>query len=94
MSDFDDFMNGAYAAARDVFGEEQFRITGKTLATPLTVEGSWNEVGTTQEMTLNGETVTFNAMVQIAVSEFRGKAPVAGQLVTRLKDGRTFRIVG
>lgn len=93
-SEFDAFMDESFQASREVFGEEQFHISGKSFTKPLTVKGSWNELGTTSELELAGETIIFSAVLQIAVSEFGKRAPVAGMEVTRVKDGRTFRIVG
>ncbi len=94
MSDFTDFMGEAFTQARGTFGEEQFTISGKHFPSARRVQGDLNEVGTVSEVTVSGETIRFNATLQIALTEFANLTPRAGQIVVRHKTASRYRIVG
>lgn len=96
MSEFDDAVSEMHAEAREVIGEERFTVTLLPIAdgVKLNVSGILDELATSEELTLNGRQVTFDAMLQVAISEFRNQQPVAGQRYLRQKTGKTYRLVG
>lgn len=96
MSEFDDFIAEVHLETRDTIGEETFAFTGSPLADDVTlnVKAMLNEVGTTEELTLNGRKISYDAVLQVAVSEFGASRPKAGQQVLRRKTGATYRVVG
>ncbi|MDR3406376.1 MAG: hypothetical protein P4L99_28080 [Chthoniobacter sp.] len=55
--------------------------------------GNWNELGSTQEVTLNGKRIFFSVIVECRRSLF-AQLPKEGQIVIRSSDGFTGRIVG
>lgn len=55
--------------------------------------GNWNDLGTHQEVTLNGKRVFFSVLVECTRAQF-ATLPVEGQIVIRESDGFTGRIVG
>ena len=92
-SEFDDALAEAFAEASDFLGTELLRIEGAPFAAARTVKASIDELGTTETLELNGRSISYHAVAQVAVSQFTTD-PKAGQTVKRLKTGKTYRIVG
>lgn len=85
-----DLLNRAIGVIYEQFGTTQFQLEGA--AAPMA--GSWNELGRTEVLEINGRRVSFSVLVEVKKSDLAEVFPRQGLLVTRTSDGKIFRITG
>lgn len=89
MARFDTFMAAGWETSNDVFGTVNFTFPGVSGNVPC----DFNSLGYTQEVEVQGKYETITATIEVAIT-YLTTAPVHGALVTRVSDGKVFRVVG
>lgn len=89
MALFDTFLARAWEISNDVFGTVNFTFPGVSGNVPC----DFNTLGYTQQVEVYGKTESFTATIEVAVADL-ATAPVHGALITRVSDGKIFRVIG
>lgn len=89
MSDLTDAIQEGYEESREVFGEEDFTFEGSATLIP----GNYSSLGYVQVLDYRGKTEEFTATLVVSIEELPER-PEHGIKVTRVSDGKEFRIVG
>ncbi|HEY3898930.1 MAG TPA: hypothetical protein VGM54_09975 [Chthoniobacter sp.] len=94
MSEGLDLITAGLDLISGMFGTTEFMLQSPANGPMIgAYVGFWNDLGTHQEVTLNGRRIFFSVVVEAARNQF-AKLPVEGQIVIRSSDGFTGRIVG
>lgn len=89
MSRFDDFMQAGWTASTEVLGTVNFTFPGVVGNVPC----DFNSLGYTQMVEVYGKVESITATIEVAIADL-ATAPAHGALVTRVSDGKVFRVVG
>jgi hypothetical protein len=89
MARFDDFMTAGWTTSTEVFGTVNFTFPGVV----GNVACDFNSLGYTQQVEVHGKIESITATIEVAISAL-ATAPTHGALVTRVSDGKVFRVIG
>jgi len=89
MARFDDFMTRSWDTTTEVFGTVNFTFPGVGGNVPC----DFNSLGYTQELEVHGVMESITATIEVAVADI-ATAPTHGALITRVSDGKVFRVIG
>ena len=89
MARFDDFMTAGWTTSTEVFGTVNFTFPGVS----GNVACDFNSLGYTQQVEVHGKIESITATIEISISALTN-APTHGALVTRVSDGKVFRVIG
>ncbi len=89
MARFDTFMAAGWETSNDVFGTVNFTFPGVAGNVPC----DFNSLGYTQQVEVYGKVESFTATIEVAITDL-ATAPSHGALITRVSDGKVFRVIG
>ena len=82
-------MTAGWTTSTEVFGTVNFTFPGVS----GNVACEYEELGYTQQVEVHGKIESITATIEVAISALTN-APTHGALVTRVSDGKVFRVIG